>query len=716
MNAEAPPTMMTERERKICPRHHERLAVVYVRQSTVQQVQRHRESTQAQYGLADLARRLGWSQDRILVIDEDLGQSGASADARRGFQRLLSEVALDRVGVILGIEMSRLARSCKDWYQLLELCAIFGTLICDLDGLYDPATYNDRLLLGLKGTMSEAELHIIRQRMLQGARQKASRGELVTGVPFGYMRDAEGHVQFDPDEQVRATVSSIFEFFVRTGSAGGVLRSMQEVGMQFGMRMTKGSDRGRLVWRRPNIATIRNMLIHPMYAGAYVYGRRGRRKRVGGPGSWHWKPEQEWLVLLRDRMPAYLTWDQYQANLDQLRENRSTARTKGAVRKGPALLAGMVFCGRCGRRLSTCYGGQLCTPRYDCKEAANIYGEPRCQGLAAAPLDAEVIRLTLLALEPSALEISLQVASDLQTQHDAAEKMWRQRIERATYEAERARRQYDAVEPENRLVARTVESEWEQKLGAHRDLVEQHEQFLREQPRLLTPDEERQIRALAGDLPVLWNAQTTTDEDRKSVLRQVIDRIIVTVEDETEWVEARIHWVGGQQTYTRFRRPVARIEQLSSYATIRKTILELHDSRVQAPQIARQLNEQGLRTVTGGTFSDQVVRTWISRYRQVRTIKSPSPADALEEGEQFAADLARKLDVNPCTVVRWIRQGRLQGRRQVAGCRAWIVRVTESDIRELMNFREEKPAQPGDGRPRRFYQRRKRPGVSGGAS
>ena len=707
--------MMTERERKISPRHLERLAVVYVRQSTVQQVQRHKESTQAQYGLVELARRHGWLKDRILVIDEDLGQSGASADARMGFQRLLSEVALDRVGIILGIEMSRLARSCKDWYQLLELCAIFGTLICDLDGLYDPASYNDRLLLGLKGTMSEAELHIIRQRMLQGAQQKARRGELVTGVPLGYVRDAEGQVQLDPDEQVRATVSSIFEFFVRTGSAGGVLRSMLDVGMQFGMRVTTGTDRGRLVWRRPNIATIRNMLAHPMYAGAYVYGRRGQRKRVGGPGSRYWRPEKQWLVLLRDRMPAYITWDQYQANLDQLRENRSTAGTRGAVRKGPALLAGMVLCGRCGRRLTTSYAGKICTARYDCKEARNMYGEPRCQGLAAAPLDAEVIRLTLLALEPSSLEISLQVASDLQSQHDAAEKMWRQRIERAAYEADRARRQYEAVEPENRLVARTVETEWEQKLGAHRCLLDQHERFLREQPRLLASDEQQQIRALAENLPELWNAQTTTDEDRKSILRQVIDSIIVNIEDDTEWVEARIHWAGGQQTYTRFRRPVARIEQLSSYAAIRKTILELHDSGVHAPEIAGQLNEQGMRTVTGGSFTEQVIRTWVSRYGQVRTIKSPRPEDALREGEQLAADLVRQLDVNTTTVVRWVQQGRLDGRKQVDGCRAWVVRATEAKIQELIAFREEKLSQQTDGRPHRLYQRRKRPGVSGGA-
>lgn len=695
MNAEAPTTLVTERERKISPRHHERLAVVYVRQSTAQQVQRNKESTQAQYGLVDLARRHGWVKERILVIDEDLGQSGASAESRTGFQRLLSEVALDRVGVIIGIEMSRLARSCKDWYQLLELCAIFGTLICDLDGLYDPATYNDRLLLGLKGTMSEAELHIIRQRMLQGTQQKARRGELVTGVPFGYVRDAQGHVQLDPDEQVRATVSSIFDFFVRTGSARGVLRSMRDVGMQFGMRATKGPDRGRLVWRRPNIATIRNMLVHPMYAGAYVYGRRGQRKRVGGPGGRYWKPEQQWLVLLRDHLPAYITWDQYQANLEQLRNNRSTASTTGAVRKGPALLAGMVFCGRCGHRLNTSYGGQTGSPRYDCKTASTLYREPRCQGLAAAPLDAEVIRLTLLALEPSSLEISLQVASDMQAQHDAAEKMWRQRIERAGYEADRARRQYEAVEPENRLVARTVETEWEQKLGAHRDLLEQHERFLREQPRLLTSDEQQQIRALAENLPVLWNAQTTTDEDRKSILRQVIDRIIVNVEDDTEWVEARIHWAGGQQTYTRFRRPVARIEQLSSYSAIRKTILELYDSGVQAPKIARQLNEQGQRTATGGLFSDEVIRTWISRYRQVRSIKSPCPEDALGDDEQLAADLARKLDVNATTVIGWIRQGRLEGRRQAGGCRAWIVRVTDAKLQELTAFRKEKPGVTG---------------------
>jgi DNA invertase Pin-like site-specific DNA recombinase len=477
MNAEASAEMLMERDRKISPRHHERTAVVYIRQSTIQQVRQHRESTKAQYALADVAHRMGWSKDRIVVIDEDLGRSGASAESRTGFQRLLSEVALDRVGIILGIEMSRLARSCKDWYQLLELCAIFGTLICDLDGLYDPSAYNDRLLLGLKGTISEAELHIIRQRMQQGIQQKARRGELISTVPIGYVRDAEGMVQLDSDEQVRTTVATIFDVFARIGTIRGILTHLHSVGIQIGVRVAKGPDRGRLLWRRPNTSTLRNILTSPIYAGAYAYGRRGTRKSPNGGGRRYLKTESQWLVLLRDRMPAYITWDQYRTNLEQLHQNRSAVQTRGAIRKGRALLSGLVVCGRCGYRLSTCYCGWTSYPRYDCRAASTVYGEPRCQGLAAAALDAEVVRLTLLALVPSALEVSLKVAGDLQSQHDATEKLWQQRIERARYEADRARRQYDAVEPENRLVARSIEAEWECKLQTHRELLDKHERF-----------------------------------------------------------------------------------------------------------------------------------------------------------------------------------------------------------------------------------------------
>ncbi len=334
---------------KILGRHHERLAVVYVRQSSLHQVQHNQESTQLQYGLVHTAERLGWPRERILVIDDDLGVSGVSSEERSGFQRLLSEVALDHVGLILGVEMSRLARSCKDWYQLLELCALFGTLICDLDGLYDPSSYNDRLLLGLKGTMSEAELHILQQRMHQGAVQKARRGELVALVPVGYVRRPSGEVSFDPDEQVQAVVRAVFEQFERQGSVGAVLRYLVANRMQLPVRVNSGPDKGGLQWRRPNKVTLRNMLRHPIYAGAYTYGRSCRDKQPRQKRKRHrWLPPDQWQVLLRDRYPAYITWQQYERNVAQLKDNQSRYQSRGTVRQGAALLTGLVVCGRCG--------------------------------------------------------------------------------------------------------------------------------------------------------------------------------------------------------------------------------------------------------------------------------------------------------------------------------------------------------------------------------
>jgi DNA invertase Pin-like site-specific DNA recombinase len=341
---------VTPFDRKVEPRHRDRLALVYVRQSTAGQVQRHRESTPLQYGLVDRAVALGWRRPSVIVIDDDLGLSGSSADGRPGFQRLLGEVALDRVGLILGVEMSRLARSCRDWYRLLELCALFGTLICDLDGIYDPSCDNDRLLLGLKGTLSEAELHILRQRMRQGALQKARRGELVSKVPIGYVRTATGEVARDPDEQVRSFVDLAFDQFERIGSASGLLRWMVGRGLLTPVRADGGPDKGRLQWRRPCAATLRNMLVHPMYAGASVYGpsfqargrpRRGRPQRL---------PSDQWEVLLRDRYPAYISWEQYESNVARLAENRSLREARGPARQGRALLTGLVVCGRCGER------------------------------------------------------------------------------------------------------------------------------------------------------------------------------------------------------------------------------------------------------------------------------------------------------------------------------------------------------------------------------
>src|SRR6266545_4109523 len=340
---------------KVCDRHLERLAVVYVRQSTRQQVIDHGESTRLQYGLVERAVGLGWQASRVLVIDEDLGKSGASAVGRVGFQRLVTEITMGHVGLVLGIEMSRLARSGADWYQLLELCALSGALLADVDGIYDPVDYNDRLLLGLKGTMSEAELHLLKQRMLAGKQAKARRGELAIPLPTGYVRRPLGAAALEPDEQVQTVVRLIFAKFAELGTLHGVLRWMVDHGVELGMRLRAGPDKGELVWRRPNRMTLQNILHSPVYAGIYAYGRRRvdpRRQVPGRPSTGREVPGQdEWLVAIPGVLPAYITVEQYQANLARLAANAARAEQPGVVRAGSALLSGLARCGRCGRRV-----------------------------------------------------------------------------------------------------------------------------------------------------------------------------------------------------------------------------------------------------------------------------------------------------------------------------------------------------------------------------
>jgi DNA invertase Pin-like site-specific DNA recombinase len=673
-------------EKKIQARHQERLAVVYIRQSTVHQVQRHQESTQVQYNLVEHAERFGWPRERILIIDDDLGVSGASAEKRLGFQRLLGEVALDHVGAIFGVEMSRLARSCKDWYQLLELCALFGTLICDLDGVYDPSCYNDRLLLGLKGTMSEAELHVLKQRMWQGSLNKARRGELVSRVPTGYVRNEAGQINMNPDEQVQNCVRMIFDLYERLGTVTGVLRHLVREGVQLPFRVHTGPNKGQIEWRRPSQSTLKNILSHPIYAGAYVYGRScqnpiARQRRH----CTRQLPREEWLVLLRDRVPPYISWQQFEANQVRMAENRSRPESRGSVRRGRALLAGLLVCGRCGNRMGTQYCGPASQPRYFCAAKQVVYGEPRCQSLAARALDDEVVRLTLKALTPAALEVSLQVAQDILKQRTAAEAHWLQRLERAAYEAERAARQYHAVEPENRLVARTLESAWEEKLCVQRELQESYERFLCEQPKTLTAAEQEQIRRLAGDVPLLWHADSTTDADRKEILREVIDRIVVNVEGESEWVEAKVYWAGGFQTYTRFRRPVARVDQLSTWPNLRQRLREMLDSEIDVRTIAERLDAEDFRAPNGNRIGVATVQTLRQRCNFSQRHRDPETG-AIELGpnEWLAADLAAYLSVGYQTVYGWIRKNRIAARRLADG--RWVVTADADKCRELTAF------------------------------
>ena len=446
---------------KIQARHLDRLAIVYVRQSSLQQVHEHRESAARQYALVDYAVALGWPADRVLVIDEDQGRSGRTVAGRPGFQWLPAEVALDHVGIILGIELSRLARSCRDWHQLIELCGLFHTLLADQNGLYDPTDHNDRLLLGLSGIMSEAELHILRGRMLAGARNKARRGELYNHAPIGYARVPGGGLMLDPDEQARAVVRLLFDKFDELGTVSALLRYLVRHGIRLGFRPHFGPHKGELVWRRPNRTTLNFLLHHPIYAGAYSHGRRPtdpRRKVPGRPATGRVVvPRDQWEVLIPGHLPGYITWERYEANLRRLERNRARAGSLGPARGGDSLLAGLVVCGRCGRRMLVAYTTKGHRLRYDCQRGALDYAEPRCQSLAGGALDELVARQVLSALEPAALELSLRAVADAERERGRLARQWEQRLERARHDAERAARQYHAAEPEHRLVARELE-------------------------------------------------------------------------------------------------------------------------------------------------------------------------------------------------------------------------------------------------------------------
>jgi DNA invertase Pin-like site-specific DNA recombinase len=693
VESSTPPSALTALAGKIRPHHLDRLAIIYVRQSTMQQVGRHQESTRLQYALVDRARQLGWPTGRILVIDEDLGRSGATAEGRPGFQRLVAEVGLDHVGMVLGIEMSRLARSSRDWYQLLEVCALFATLIGDTDGIYDPALYNDRLLLGLKGTMSEAELHILKQRMLEGKRAKARRGELALRLPMGYVRRPSGEVVKDPDEQAQAVISLIFDLFERKGTVNAVLCYLVAQDIHLPCRIPTGLGKGELEWHRPNRVTLSNLLHNPTYAGAYAYGRRptdARKKKPGraSTGRIVATPEQ-WMVLLKDRLPAYISWAQYEQNLRQLAANN--AQAAGVVRQGPSLLSGLLICGRCGLRMTTQYSNNGQGLRYTCSRMATDYGEALCQSLAGGALDELTARLVLQALEPAALEISLKVAEELEAERSKHHAHWAKRRERAAFEVERAYRQYNAVEPENRLVARTLEKQWEQALAAQEALKLDYERFVACEPSTLSAEERHAIRRLASDIPALWKAPTTTAAERQAIVRQLIERIIVTVLDDTEQVNVEIHWAGGHQSRTGLIRPVARLDQLSYYPELLARVATLHAEGHPPAEVARQLNEEGWRPVKRrATFNAPMVSSLLSR----QGLRAGSPrqqyADRVERDpdEWTLKGLARQLEMPEITLYAWLRKGKLNARKVAHKPRpVWLVQADAAELKRLKSLR-----------------------------
>jgi len=688
---------------KVGDRHLERLAVVYVRQSTRQQVADHSESTRLQYGLVERAVGLGWQASRVLVIDEDLGKSGANAAGRVGFQRLVTEITMGHVGLVLGIEMSRLARSGADWYQLLELCALSGALLADADGIYDPVDYNDRLLLGLKGTMSEAELHLLKQRMLAGKQAKARRGELAIALPTGYVRRPSGEATLDPDEQAQTVVRLVFAKFAEFGTLHGVLRWMVDHDVELGMRLHAGLDKGELVWRRPNRMTLQNILHSPVYAGIYAYGRRRvdpRRQLPGRPSTGRVvRSPDQWLVAIPGALPAYITVEQYHANLARLAANAARAESPGVVRAGSALLSGLARCGRCGRRMTVRYHhrGQTTQPEYVCARQVTDYGTgQRCQALAGACVDALVTQQVLAALAPAALEVSLHAAQQVQAERAELEGVWQQRLERAAIAADRARRCYRLAEPENRLVTRQLGADWEAALADQQRLREDYDRFCRTRPRALTPAQQQAIAALAGDIPALWAAPTTTDLDRKQLIRALVEQVTITIQGRSERVAVTITWAGGHTTHSQTVRPVARLDQLTSYPQLLRRVRELAEDGHRAHAITRRLHAEGFRPAKGRdrigvTAISQLLRELGYPPTSNRARPAPPPGQAPGPDEWWLDDLATELGMPPITLHSWIRRGWVSARQESRRPYRWIIHADGHQLAELRQRRSRPP-------------------------
>ncbi len=689
---------------KIQGHHLEKLAVVYVRQSTPRQVVEHHESTELQYKLADRAVALGWPQDRVLVIDDDLGQSGTTAENRAGFQRLLAEISLSHVGLVLGMDMSRLARSSKDWHQLLELCAVFGSLLADLDGLYDPGHYNDRLLLGLKGTMSEAELHLLRTRLTEGKWNKAERGELLGRQPTGYVRQPSGEVILDPDEQVQSVLRLILGKFEELGTGRQVFWYLRKNGIRIPVRLAYGPNQGQLEWHELTPSTLHRILRHPQYAGAYAYGRSlvdPRRKIPGRPGTGQTRlPMEQWRVLLHDVFPAYITWQQYLANQERLKQNASQFETRGAPREGPTLLGGLVRCGRCGWRMYVGYRGVPTRPIYCCRLDDPAVGNCRGQNLSAALVDELVARQVLQVLEPVAVELALEAEARIQREQDRLEKHWQQELERAQYKTQRARRQYDAVEPENRLVARELERHWEQALLAERKVQEEYERFQQTHPKDLSAADRQRILALSTDIPALWKSSLTSVADRQEILRQLVDKVVVHAQGKTEVVDVTIHWIGGYTSQHEIRRSVARYADLRDHNRLIARLKELRDVGHTAAEIARRLNAEGFHSPQREhTFNAGMVRLMLSRQGLTRRPHRDAAIDAgfHKPNEWWLEELALDLKMPSATLRSWCRKGWVHVRKVTLAYRRFIIWADAAELdrlRRLHKYRRRAPHVP----------------------
>ena len=647
--------MSVEAASKVTGGHLARTAYLYVRQSSLRQVVNNAESATRQYALRQRAVALGWPSEQVVVIDCDQGHSGASAADREGFQRLVAEVGMGRAGIVLGLEVSRLARNNADWHRLLEICALSSTLILDEDGLYDPGEFNDRLLLGLKGTMSEAELHFIRARLRGGQLSKARRGELRMALPVGLVYNPAGKVVLDPDAGVQQAIRHLFSAFARTGSARAVVQAFNQERLQFPVRLRSGAHKGELAWAALRHWRVLRTLHNPRYAGAFVYGRRRERRTADGTRTFETVPREQWTALIPAAHPGYITWERFETNQQRLAANAQAhglERTSGPAREGLALLQGLVICGRCGRRMTVRYHvrGGVQVPNYQCIGELIQGGGQRCQTIPGAGVDNAVARLILDTLTPLALEVALTVQGEVEARAEEADRLRRANVERARHRADLARRRYLAVDPDNRLVADSLEADWNDALRELRRAQDDYERASAEALRTLTDEHQARVRKLASDFPILWSDPATPQRERKRMARLLLEDVTLV---KAEQIHLHVRFRGGQTTSLTVPIPPNAWQARQTGSGTLGLLDRLLDDHTDAG-VAAALNQAGHRSGEGKPFTARIV-LHLRRAHQL-----PSHADRLRRaGKLTLHEIAGCLGVHPRTIKSWHAAGLL---------------------------------------------------------
>jgi DNA invertase Pin-like site-specific DNA recombinase len=645
---------------KVSATHLGKPALLYVRQSTLKQVIHNAESAHRQYDLRSRAIALGWTDDQINVIDIDQGHSGASSADREGFQHLVAEVSLGRAGIVLGLECSRLARNSADWHQLLELCAMTATLICDEDGLYDPRQFNDRLLLGMKGQMSEAELHFIKARLRGGVLSKARRGELITPLPVGLAYDGAGHAVLDPDEAVRHALRHLFDTFTATGSATACVKAFRQADLLFPWRHQKGPRKGELDWKPLQHHAVLRVLHNPRYAGVFTYGRHRGHKLPNGKIKTTKLPREEWTAFIPNAHPGYITLEEFETNRARLADNAAAHgrdRAAGPPREGPALLQGIIICGKCGKRMTVRYNhrrGQA-LPTYICQRDGIENAEPICTSLPGIDLDQRIGRLLLNTLSPLAVEAALTVSTELQQRCAEGDQMRAAHVDRARYQADLARRRYLAVDPANRLVADSLEADWNTALRALGDAQQAYDKARQQHAGQLTDAQRARIGQLVTDLPAIWNDPDIPARERKRIARLLLTDI--TVHRDSHTITAHVRFPGGQHTTLTMPTPKPVGEQRKTPANIVAAIDKLLDEHISG-EVAQILNQRGLTTGTGQPFHHKIIDNIIHTYRL------PSRRQRLRAtGMLTPTEMATLLGISRHTLKAWHRAGIVRGLR-----------------------------------------------------